>query len=293
MATPLYDAISVSLSQRIGDPVAAAATDGVKWSSAQRDTFINGACRRWLTRQVRMLASQAVGVEEALQSYVVEETVSLSGGTYALSTLASGVGAIYVMSAYNSTDNAIIKPLPAWMRPVIQSSANTLLSDQYWLIDGGNIRVVGTDVAGTESIIIKFVKNHPALAANGSAGTVVSDVAWNATGTAVTNFTGTVATHVGATFAGLDSGGNPFNRIITAYVSATAFTINTALVADGAGTNGYIIPPASGEIIVPSTHWGIILDLATVHALEADPSNQNLAWAVQLQNRVDKELNGA
>jgi len=294
MATPNYDKISVELSQRVGDPVSAAATNGVKWSSAQRDVFINSACRRWLNRWAINLKKRHPHALEALQSYVVEESVALSGGVYSLGSLASNNGALDIISVYNSTDTAVVYPLPSEFRATVQAGVNALLSEQYWFVDGGNLRVVGTGVAGTETVTIKFIKNHPALSANGAAGTVVSGTSFSATGTAVTSFTpGTVlASHVGAKFVGLDNGANAFDRTIVAYVSATAFTINSALVADGAGTNGYIIPIATAEIIIPSTYWGQILDLSTMLALEADPSDTNLARATILQARVDREING-
>jgi hypothetical protein len=107
----------------------------------------------------------------------------------------------------------------------------------------------------------------------------------------VTNFTGTLSTHVGGTFVGIDNGGNVFSRLITAYVSATAFTIASALVADGAGTNGYIIPPNGSDIAVTSTYWPMILDLAYAVAKMEEGEPDTIALATAKEAQVDKEIN--
>jgi len=97
-----------------------------------------------------------------------------------------------------------------------------------------------TITTGTDTTELKYYRIPKVGTVSG--GTVVSDTAWSASGTTISAFTGTLASHVGALFAGLDNSANPFVRTITGYVSTTSFTIDSALVAGGAGTNGYIIP---------------------------------------------------
>jgi len=63
---------------------------------------------------------------------------------------------------------------------------------------------------------------------------------------------------VGGTMVGLDNSSNPFARTITKYLSSTSFEISSALVASGAGTNGYIIPPTSNTYTVTR---GTLIDL--------------------------------
>lgn len=213
MASPNFDALSVSLSMTLGDGVAAAATDGVMWSSAQRTTFLNNACRRWLLRGLQRLVRAQVGAEEMLQNYIIEESATLSSAVTALASLSSNAGTAHIISVYNSTDTAFVKPLPPELRQVVLAGVNAFLSEQYWLIDGGNLRVVGTNVAGSESVTIKHVKQHVALAAGGST-----------------------------------------------------------------------------DILVPPQYLNVILDLATMLGLEADPTDGNVARALRLQERTDKEL---
>ena len=88
-----------------------------------------------------------------------------------------------------------------------------------------------------------YTSNLASVSLAPNAGTVVSDTAFTAAAKTITAFTGVVASHVGGEFIGLDNGGNAFKRSIVSYVSSTSFTINSALVADGAGTNGFIVPP--------------------------------------------------
>jgi len=88
-----------------------------------------------------------------------------------------------------------------------------------------------------------YVSNLASVSLATSPGTVVADTAWTGAGTAITDFTGVTTSHVGAQFVGTDNGAASFTRTIVGYVSATAFTINSALASDGAGTAGFIIPP--------------------------------------------------
>ena len=83
-----------------------------------------------------------------------------------------------------------------------------------------------------------------------SAGTVIKDAAFTATGTVVTSWgdSTVLPSHVGGTLVGLDQSAVPFARAITSYVSATSFTIDSAVTNPTACTNGYIIPQNSVAI---------------------------------------------
>lgn len=82
-----------------------------------------------------------------------------------------------------------------------------------------------------------------------STPTVVPQATFSVTGTAVTGCSGVLASHVGGKFVGKDSGGNSFVRTISAYVSTSAFTIDSAPAANGSGTIGYIVPPGTASTV--------------------------------------------
>lgn len=135
-----------------------------------------------------------------------------------------------------------------------------------------------TITTATDTIEIKYYRQPKVGTA--SSASVISDVAWTSSSTTITNFTGMTTALVGGTFTGLDSGGNAFARTITQYVSATSFIISSALVADGAGTNGYIIPPSANTysvttgtyIDIPDSYSTVIADevAAAVHRFKND-----------------------
>lgn len=79
--------------------------------------------------------------------------------------------------------------------------------------------------------------------------TVVYDAAFTvaADGITVSAVTGVLAAHVGGMFVGTDYGGLLFSKIISGYISSTSFVLSSAVTA-GAGTLGYIIPPASALV---------------------------------------------
>lgn len=156
MAAPLYDAISVRHSRNIGDKVTAAATDGVVWSSAQRDTHLNAAIRRW------MLLKWQQQDFLALQNYVNGEAQALAANIKALSGWTGGVS--FILSAINTTQspNVIVKPLPEKLRVAVASGANSYLNataaNEWWVINAGSIYVYGA--GATDNINLQYVKGH-------------------------------------------------------------------------------------------------------------------------------------
>lgn len=143
-------------------------------------------------------------------------------------------------------------------------------SGLFYVNEGDVLRIYkgasATITTATDTIEIKYYRQPKVGTASSAA--VVSDVAWTSSSTTITNFTGMTTALVGGTFVGLDSGGNAFARTITQYVSATSFLISSALVADGAGTNGYIIPPGANTysvttgtyIDIPDSYSTVIAD---------------------------------
>lgn len=113
-----------------------------------------------------------------------------------------------------------------------------------------------TITTATDTIEIKYYRQPKVGSASSAA--VVSGTTWTSSSTTITSFTGMTTALVGGIFVGLDNGANAFARTITQYVSTTSFTISSALVAGGAGTNGYIIPPGANTYSVTT---GTYLDI--------------------------------
>lgn len=250
-----------------GDTVTSATTDGNKATSAMRDVILNNAIRVWITKKIGQMTPDGQFPtldRDALRSYItIASAMPDANLKIILSTFTYPIYRIIGISDIdeNITVFPILPPLSRQsLARMISRGITASFKQTYWEADGGNLYILGGSSADTYSI--EYVKQHTDLVAGGSAQTVVSDTAWSATGTAVTGFTGTLSSHVGGQFVGIDSGGNKFVRTITAYVSSTAFTIDSALVANGAGTNGYIIPLNAGDIQIDSAYWNEILDEA-------------------------------
>jgi hypothetical protein len=184
MASPLYDALSIQHSKNIGDPVAAAATDGKRWSSVQRDTHLNEACRRL----IRAFLSFDFGDEITVR---MKDAGFFSGGYWASEeqTLSSNVKALsgwtgtaqYILTARNTTTNLPIYPLPSELEDFIRTSQNKYLtagtSNMYYMVDGANLRVLGS--AATDKVTLSYIKAHAALSAGGSTDILVPATYWS------------------------------------------------------------------------------------------------------------------
>jgi hypothetical protein len=298
MAIPLYDSLNVQHSRNIGDPVAAATTNGAKWTYQQRDFHLNTAINRWIDKmldtanKLEIAGMDAGKYWDALQGYTASEAQALVANAKALSSWNSANGIVKILSVYDTTLSLPCRYISQRLFDWAGTGGNTLLTasstNPLWSQIGSTLYVKGA--GATDSITLRYVKKHVSIVATSASTAVVSDVAFTATGTAITNFTGTLATHVGGSFVGLDNGGNPFSRLIVAYVSATAFTIASALTADGAGTNGYIVPPNVADIAVPNTYHPQILDLALAVAFKEEGEADKIQLALTLEAGVDKEI---
>lgn len=267
MSSPNYDALHLRLSRMAGDTVTNATSDGNKATSALRDVILNNAIRVWITKKIGQPDRDGLYSSidrDALRSYITNfSTTPDSNLKLQLSTFTYPV---YRIIGMRDTDEGvtvfpIIPPLSRQsLAQLLALSLTASYKTQYWEADGGNLYILGGTAADTYTT--EYVKQHTDLVAGGSAQTVVSDTAWSVSGTTVSSFTGVLSSHVGGQFVGIDSGGNKFVRTITSYISSTSFTIDTALVASGSGTNGYIIPLNAGDIQIDSAYFNEILDEA-------------------------------
>ena len=172
MASPLFDAISVQHSRFIGDSVAAAATDGKVWSSAQRSNQINLAIRRLIDKHLkRALAADKAGMDASwhygfLQGYITEEAQSLSASVKALSSWTGGVA--YIFSVKNGS--TFVKPISQERKTFSDVELNDYLktssTNQFWLLEAGDIHVLGC--GATDSVTLRYLKQHTDLSAGGA-----------------------------------------------------------------------------------------------------------------------------
>lgn len=173
MAIPNYDSLSVALSKDIGDAVAAATSNGNRWSSAARDIHLNQAIRRWIMKRI------LVKDWFALRGYVAEEAQTLGSN---IKTLVSWTGDVsYIIEAYDATTNLPIKRLPEELRTWTKTGGNSYLTasttNLFWVIDGSSLRIYGS--AATDSILLTYVKKHTDLAANtGSTDIAIDSPYW-------------------------------------------------------------------------------------------------------------------
>lgn len=276
MASTNLDALSVRLSHVINDSVSAATTDGNIITSSYRTQFLNDGIRqclvRWATNRNWM----------ALRSYIKDGTATLSSGQ---SLLSAWTGTPFIiLSAKNSTDNVIVRPVPQELKHVMDVSLNSYLvpstTDQYYSIENGYFTLLDNTGTSTDSIYLRYVKEHTDLSVGAGASTVVYDASFTYTVATLTisNFTGVISTHVGGKLIGTDAGGNLFERLITGYVSSTSFTIDSALTNAGtACTSGYIVPPSQNDIEIDSQYWDEVLQEAYKIYLRRYPIKDNIA----------------
>jgi hypothetical protein len=103
-----------------------------------------------------------------------------------------------------------------------------------------------TMTPATDTITARFIRQT--IGSTGVTPTVVSDASYSTSdGFIILGFSGTLVSHIGGTFVGIDSGGTPFSRNIVGYNTSSSFTIDSA-IATGTGTNGYIIPSSTTNV---------------------------------------------
>jgi hypothetical protein len=161
---PTFDALNITLSRRINDPVAAAATDGATYSSAMRIDYLNQAIRDWMEKEV--LAQNF----KALRDYTLEEAKSVASNVL---TLVSWTGGIFkILDAYNVTDALPIAPLPDGFRFDLETGGNDYLTasatNQFWTADASAFRLIDGTTSSADSIKLRFIQQHTDLAAAGT-----------------------------------------------------------------------------------------------------------------------------
>jgi hypothetical protein len=166
MASPLYDAVSVKHSRNIGDYVAAASSDGVRWSSVQRDVHLNEAIRRWMQKQIKIQITSPtyktiLKDPFALVNYLGGMASALGSGVVALTSYTGGIQ--WILSGYNSTTSKHLDFILPDMQGTFASGENSYLNGNYAFITGTNLTVKGA--VNTDQIYLYYVKPHTNMAA--------------------------------------------------------------------------------------------------------------------------------
>lgn len=182
MPSPNYDALSVRLSRRLGDPAASAITDGKAYTSALRDTFINAAIVKLYKKNIFFTDLGSLRIEILdpgfFRGVLGNEGQALAANVKALSGWTGGVA--WIISAKNSTTNTAIFPIRQRLKSVVETGSNTFLAasttNQFYSIENATLKVHGS--GATDTIFLQYVKPHLALSANGAADIVVPDSYW-------------------------------------------------------------------------------------------------------------------
>ena len=164
MASTNFDALSVRLSRMIEDAVAAATTDGDRFTSAYRDLLLNSGSRKLLKRAVDEKN------DDLLRAYTNIEAQSLASNVKTLASWTGGVQAI--LSVYNATDETQVFPADPSMKEAIQNGHNKYLlataTQQRYILEAASFFLIGGTT--TSSIRLTYVKAYTDLAANDAGG---------------------------------------------------------------------------------------------------------------------------
>lgn len=275
MSSPNFDALSIKLSHLIDDPVSSATTDGNVVTSFYRTQFLNdgirNCLRKWVIQKDWM----------ALRNYLKDSSATLASGT---SILTAWTGTPYIiLAAKNVTRNVYIRPVAndPTLKYLIDVGANQYVSAsltiQYYSIENGYFTLLDGTVGGTDTINLRYVKEHSDLIVGAGASTVIYDASFSSSSKLITGFSGVSASHVGGTITGTDSGGNPFSRLITSYVGTGSVLMDSALLADGGCTYGYVTPPSQNDIEIDSQYWDEVLQEAYKIYARRYPTAKNVA----------------
>lgn len=166
MASPNYDQLHIDHSKRIGDAVAAAATNGKVWTSAQRDIHLNEACRRLMLKYKVKIDREGDASDgwDFFRSLVNSEGQAMSSNAIALSSYTGGV--FKIISVLNGT--TVVKPIPQeWVDDIASVSYmpwyDGASTNQYYHIQAGSLTNIGG--GATDTITLRYVKNWTALTA--------------------------------------------------------------------------------------------------------------------------------
>lgn len=160
----------------LGDPVAAATTDGKIWTGALRDVMFNQAQNRWMRKQIEARNWNA------LRGYVTTEAQSLANNAKALTGWTGGVS--WILSAWNATDNIAVNRLPDGYDAVARAGTNTYYTGsttvQFWKQEAETFRLIDGGTTTGDSIRLEYVKAPVTLASNGASEVmVIPPVYWD------------------------------------------------------------------------------------------------------------------
>jgi len=163
MASPLFDQMHIDHSKRVGDPIAAAATDGKIWTAAHRSIHLNEAVRRLMLKYWKRIEREgdASPAWDFFRSLKESEGQAMTSNEIALSSYTGGV--FHIISVLNGT--TVVKPLPP---DYVDDQAAGLISwydesttNQYYYIESGNLVNVGG--AATDTMTLKYIKAWTAM----------------------------------------------------------------------------------------------------------------------------------
>ena len=164
MASPNFDALNIRVSKLVGDAISTATTAGDKWSSGQRDNWLNAACRRMYDEAI------ANDDQNYLRGYINTESQTLSASVKTLSSWTGGVGRIF--QAYNTTDEEIVRPRTNDLEQEILNGNNIYINSgtnaQYYTLNNATFKLHGG--TATSAVQLTYAKLHTDLAANDAGG---------------------------------------------------------------------------------------------------------------------------
>jgi len=124
MATPKFDRISVELSRRLNDPVAAAATNGSTLTAAQRNEFVNMALQELFNMKWQQYGGDIAGFTKELPELIVPRTGTLSSSSYVIAS--PNLDFKELVSLVIDTKSATIRP--AHLRNTISTGHITTMA---------------------------------------------------------------------------------------------------------------------------------------------------------------------
>lgn len=151
------------------DPVASAATDGARLTSAKRDSFLNNGIRVWIEKvyQSKQL--------EPLNAYIQESTVSLSSGKYALSSFSPACA--FILGVRTSTQHIEFVPETLYNIAILGvDKYYTVGASHYlWTWNNAQLQVAG---ASSDSVTVRYIQRHTDLSANGATDIAIQSPYW-------------------------------------------------------------------------------------------------------------------
>lgn len=183
---PTFDEMNVTLSNRVGDAVASAATNGTMYSSGDRVAYLNQASRNLMDKYVTVLLREddttmwtrrKRRAEDFLANHLDESVGVLSSNVLSLDSFSPVVDTI--LSVEDDTTSKPVARAPEGLAPLIENNriagwelgtynatAASDTSNPQWSIHDNKLKVLGC--AATDSIRIRYVSKYVDIAAAGT-----------------------------------------------------------------------------------------------------------------------------